>query len=134
MSPQNQPDNTRWSMYDCHTFVCVYTHAYVAACYAGYYGLHVHLYVYHGESFLLVRVCVRIHGWYTNSKLLIYLCGDAPRVATTVTMYIRGYVSVDEKIPRRSGAKKYPTEVGYGMSGQEACFALWTLIGMKSFN
>ena len=112
--PQNQPDHTRWSIYDCHTFVCVYTHAYVAACYAGYYGLHVHLYVYHGESFLLVRVCVRIHGWYTNSKLLIYLCGDAPRVATTVTMCIRGYVSIDEKMPRRSGAKKYPAGAGDG--------------------
>ena len=121
-------------MCHCHTFVCVYTHAYVAACYAGYYGLHVHLYVCHGESFLLVRVCIRRHGWYTNSKLLICLCRDAPRVATTVTMYVCGYVSIDEKTPHRSGAKKYPAEAGYRMCAQDACFALCTVIGMKSFS
>lgn len=88
-----------------------------------------------GESFLLVRVCIRGYGWYTNSKMLICLCGDAPRVATTVTMCIRGYVSIDEKMPHRSGAKKYPAEAGYGgRADQEACFALCTEIGMKSFS
>lgn len=74
--------------------------------------VYMRIYVCHGESFLFICVCVRRYGWYTNPKLLIYLCGDAPRVATTVTMYIRGYVSIDEKMPRRSGAKKYPAEAG----------------------
>ena len=52
-------------------------------------------------------------------------------------------VSTDEKMPRRSGAKKYPAEAGrkntppergMGRVDQEACFALCTVIGMKSFS
>lgn len=68
--------------------------------------------VSHGESFLLVRVCIRGYGWYTNSKLLICLCGYAPRVATTVThTHVGGCFDRrknappkwGEKIPHRSG-------------------------------
>ena len=74
--------------------------------------VYMRIYVCHGESFLFICVCVRRYGWYTNPKLLIYLCGDAPRVATTVThTQVGGRFDGrknappkrGEKIPRRSG-------------------------------